>query len=67
MRFYNSICFTNIEEDIDGYNEDLEEESVCDMTNSSANSHNFDSSLLEYESEIYEYLKEAEVCLKYCL
>ncbi len=38
------------------------------MTNSRAeNDSSNDSSLLEYESEIYEYLKEAEVRLERCV
>ena len=50
----------NIEQAIHGNDEVLEEKS--DMTNSPADTHDsIDSSLLEYESEIYEYLKEAEV------
>ncbi|CAB3984765.1 G2 mitotic-specific cyclin-A-like, partial [Paramuricea clavata] len=50
------------EEEIDGNNECIEEESISDMTcNSCSDDDTFnDSSLLEYVSEIYEYLKEAE-------
>jgi hypothetical protein len=56
-----------IEEDSNGNNGCIEEESISDMTcNSCADDDTFnDSSLLEYVSEIYEYLKEAEVRLEH--
>ena len=54
--------FAYIEKDGDCLNE-LEEESIPDMTKSCADDVSYYSGLTEYEPEIYEYLKEAEVCL----
>ena len=60
FHFNENSCY--IEKENDRLNE-LEEESISSMTKTCADDVSYYSGLIEYEPEIYEYLKEAEVCL----